>query len=55
MGHGHPRFGIRRDLPGQAAEHDADHGEANEGGDGSGVALEVAGETPVGDSLWDLP
>lgn len=32
---------------GQAAQHDADHGEAEEGGDGSGVALEVAGETAV--------
>ena len=28
--------------PGQASEHDADHGEAHEGGDGAGVALEVA-------------
>jgi len=33
--------------PGQAAQHDADHGEAEEGGDGSGVALEVAGEAAV--------
>ena len=31
----------------QAAQHDADHGEAEEGGDGSGVALEVAGQAAV--------
>jgi hypothetical protein len=33
--------------PGQSAQHDADHGEAEEGGDGSGVALEVSGEAAV--------
>ena len=33
--------------PGQASEHDADHGEADEGGDGSGVALEVAREAAI--------
>ena len=33
--------------PGQASQHDADHGEAEEGCDGSGVALEVARETTV--------
>ena len=32
---------------GQAAQHDADHGEAEEGGDGSGVALEVAGQAAI--------
>ncbi len=32
---------------GQASEHDADHGEANEGGDGAGVALEVARQSAV--------
>jgi hypothetical protein len=32
---------------GQSPEHDADHGEAEEGGDGSGVALEVAGQAAV--------
>ena len=32
---------------GQSSEHDADHGEAEEGGDGSGVALEVAGQAAV--------
>ena len=32
---------------GQATQHDADHGEAEEGGDGSGVALEVAGQSAV--------
>jgi hypothetical protein len=31
----------------QAPEHDADHGEANEGGDGLGVALH--GRVPDGD------
>jgi hypothetical protein len=33
--------------PGQAPEHDADHGEAHEGGDGAGVALEVARQAAV--------
>ena len=33
--------------PGQAAQHDADHGEAEEGGDGSRVTLEVAGQAAV--------
>jgi hypothetical protein len=33
--------------PGQATQHDADHGEAEEGGDGSGIAFEVAGEAAV--------
>ena len=32
---------------GQASQHDADHGEAEEGSDGSGVALEVAGQATV--------
>ena len=32
---------------GQAAQHDADHGETEEGGDGSGVTLEVAGLAAV--------
>jgi hypothetical protein len=32
---------------GQATQHDADHGEAEEGGDGFGVALEVAGQSAV--------
>jgi hypothetical protein len=32
---------------GEAAQHDADHGEAEEGGDGSRVALEVAGQAAV--------
>ena len=31
----------------QAAQHDADHSEAEEGGDGTGVALEVAGQAAV--------
>ena len=33
--------------PGQASEHDADHGETDEGGRGSSVALEVAGQATV--------
>ena len=33
--------------PGQAPEHDADHGEADEGGNGSRVALEVARKAAV--------
>ena len=32
---------------GQATKHDADHGEAEEGRDGSGVALEIAGQAAV--------
>jgi hypothetical protein len=31
----------------QAAQHDADHGEAEEGGDGSGVTLEVSGQATI--------
>ena len=31
----------------QSSEHQTDHGEANEGGDGSGVAFEVAGQSAV--------
>lgn len=45
--------------PGQAPQHDADHGEADEGGDGSGVALEVAREAAVaadpGEGAFDDP
>jgi len=33
--------------PGQASEHETDHGEAHEGGDGAGIALEVAREATV--------
>jgi hypothetical protein len=33
--------------PGQSFEHDADHGEANEGGSGSCIALEVSCEAAV--------
>ena len=32
---------------GQAPEHESDHGEADEGGDGASVALEVARQTTV--------
>ena len=28
-------------CPGQASEHDADHGQSDEGSDGAGVALEI--------------
>src|SRR5258707_635466 len=38
--------GIRSYL-GQASEHDADHGEADEGNDGGGVSLEVASEPAI--------
>ena len=33
--------------PGQASEHDADHGETDEGGDGARVSLEVARQAAV--------
>jgi hypothetical protein len=33
--------------PGQATEHEPDRGEADEGGDGARVALEIAGEATV--------
>ena len=34
-------------LPGQAAEHEADHGEAEEGSDGASVALEVSHQAAI--------
>ena len=44
---------------GQAAQHDADHGEAEEGRDGCGVTFEVAGQAAVaadpGKSTLDDP
>jgi hypothetical protein len=44
---------------GQAAEHDADHGEADEGCYGIGVAFEVSGKTAVarnpGERTFDRP
>ena len=44
---------------GQATKHEADHGEAKEGRDGSGVTLEVAGQAAVpadpGKSTLDDP
>lgn len=44
---------------GQAAEHETDHGESDEGGDGLGLALEVAGEPAVsaepGEGPFDDP
>ena len=33
--------------PGQASEHEADHGEANERGDAAGVAFEVARQASI--------
>lgn len=36
-----------RSYPGQASEHDSDHGESDEGNDGAGVSLEVASEPAV--------
>lgn len=33
--------------PGQAAEHESDHGKADECGSGSGIALEVAGQASM--------
>lgn len=33
--------------PGQSSEHDADHGEADEGGGGSCIALEVSREASI--------
>jgi len=41
--------------PGQAFEHDADHGEANEGSDGCRVAFEVARETAVSADPGECP
>jgi hypothetical protein len=44
---------------GQASEHDADHGEADEGGDGAGIALEVARQATIaadpGEGSFDDP
>jgi hypothetical protein len=44
---------------GRAPEHDADHGETDEGRDGSGIALEISGETTEatdpGDCSFDDP
>jgi hypothetical protein len=33
--------------PGQASEHEADHGEAHEGGDGSGIAFEITRQAAI--------
>ena len=44
---------------GQAFEHDADHGEAHECGDGCGVAFEIAGQAAIaadpGEAALDDP
>ena len=34
-------------CPGEAAEHDADHGQPDEGSDGAGVSLEIACQTAI--------
>lgn len=34
-------------CPGQASEHETDHGETDEGGDGSGVTLEIACQSAI--------
>ena len=34
-------------CPGQASEHDADHGQSDEGSDGAGVALEIACQAAI--------
>ena len=34
-------------CPGQASEHDADHGQSDEGSDGAGVALEIARQAAI--------
>lgn len=45
--------------PGQASEHDADHSEANEGGGGLGITLEIACQPAVmadpGERAFDNP
>lgn len=45
--------------PGQASEHDSDHSEAYESGDGASVAFEVAGQAAVstdpGERAFDDP
>src|SRR3984893_17472742 len=34
-------------CPGQASEHDADHGQSDEGSDGAGEALEIAYQAAI--------
>src|SRR5216684_839051 len=45
--------------PGQAPEHEADHGEAHEGGDGSGIAFEITCQAAIatdpGQGSFDNP
>jgi hypothetical protein len=45
--------------PGQASEHETDHGEADECGDGSGIALEITCQAAImadpGQSSFDDP
>src|SRR5205085_7552633 len=46
-------------CPGQASEHDADHGQPDEGSDSAGVALEIARQAAIaadpGQSSLDDP
>ena len=46
-------------CPGQASEHDADHGQSDEGSDGAGVALEIACQAAIaadpGQGAFDDP
>lgn len=38
--------------PREPSEHESDHGEADEGDDGSSMTLEVAGEAAVPKTAW---
>src|SRR5881398_3451935 len=46
-------------CPGEAAEHDADHGQPDEGSDGAGVSLEIARQAAIaadpGQGAFDDP
>ncbi len=42
-------------CPGQASEHDSNHGEAYESGDGSRVALEIARQAAVASDPGERP
>ena len=50
----HPRsLDSWRGIYNEPSEHDADHGETDEGDSGSRVALEVPGETPTAADLGE--
>ena len=34
-------------CPGQTSEHDADHGQPDEGSDGAGISLEITGQAAI--------